>query len=138
MGIMNGTVTGGGSGVPVISGFKVEDIDKYEFTHLMRELKPYVKDDKTAFSLYHTSRVFAGISKGATYYCLATVVFLAGKILGSADMKDLKPYTTVFLYGFYLDVATSLGHSWSLRKCIKVYNKNAGFGYVTGLRDKDK
>jgi hypothetical protein len=122
-----------------ITGFNVEDLNSYKFSHLMRELKPYVKDDKTAFRLYRRSRAYAGISKGATYFCLASVLGGMFKILsGVNEMKELNLYTRSFMVGIGFMLASGVEHTYSLKKCIKVYNKNAGFGYVNGLEKVKK
>lgn len=130
---MNGRWTSSSS--MKITGFKVEDLNSYEFHHLMRELKPYVKDDKKALRLYRSSRVYQGIEKGSIYFNFGLILagiyeIASGK---AQDPDGLKPIFHLFYFGMGTYVVTNILHSLSLRKCIKVYNKNAGFGFVNGL-----
>jgi hypothetical protein len=117
-----------------ISGFSVDNgLNSYKFHHLMRELKPYVMDDSTTFRLYQRSRVYAGISKGATYFCFAAVLGGMLKILTAVSPKDVQPYYMAMAGGVGLTLVTGFNCNLSLKKCIKVHNQNAGFGYVSGL-----
>lgn len=117
-----------------IVGFKLEGKTPVEFHHVMRELKQYIKNDHKAFRLYRRARFYDVTSTVACAFIFIPLLALAASNPGIDASLGLPLGISAFSICTF--AVTKIISNKSLRKSVKVYNQNAGYGYINGLEEK--
>lgn len=131
-----------GTASPKIKGFMVDDLGVRKFGFMHKTLKAYIKNDPEALKNFNTHkqfylattflRVFGVASFAPVFYLNAKSLNNGNSSIGSRIVFLSIP-VFIFASSFIFDASSNI----YLRKTVKVYNKNAGYGYFDGLESFD-
>jgi hypothetical protein len=115
-----------------LDGFMVNK-EKVKFGFFYKNLKKYIYDDKDALMNFRAMRTSRYINNATSWISLGTFIPFGIMLINETRPGSFAMLGITSGLMFITAEITGMIARKKLRECVKVYNRNAGYGYINGL-----